>query len=226
MGTIGNHNTAQQQGASTNPFKGISSMYNAHLQHKDRVASLKQREEHFQTNSKLKAAGMLQRESHFNKRQELNRQQFNAKQDLNKQKLDLQASKHNLDITKTNHKMEMDTANFKQKQKEHEDKMGIAAANTQIKFANHKTFNDDVAGKNNTRNIHNQVMVNSFNENRKKGKIKYQESPIPKQTKQKEIKINKGRKFTPTFNTKKAKVYTLPSGTNIKGRYGNRKKGL
>ena len=59
-----------------------------------------------------------------------------------------------------------------------------------------------------------------------KGKIKYKESPIPKQTKQKEIKISKGRNFTPTFKTKQAKKYTLPSGKNIKGRYGNRKKGL
>ena len=97
---MGNHNTAQQQGESVNPFKGISSMYNAHLQHKDRVASLQQRE------------------SHFTQRQELNQQQFNAKQEVANKKLDLAASKHNLDIDKHNHKVEKDANDFNQRQKE------------------------------------------------------------------------------------------------------------
>ena len=97
---MGNHNTAQQQGESVNPFKGISSMYNAHLQHKDRVASLQQRE------------------SHFNQRQELNKEHFNAKQELAYKKLDLAADKHNLNIQQHNHKVEKDKNNFKQHQKE------------------------------------------------------------------------------------------------------------
>lgn len=223
---MGNHNTAQQQGESVNPFKGISSMYNAHLQHKDRVASLKQREEHFKTNSQLKAASMLQKESHFQQRQELNQQQFNAKQDIAKQKLDLAANKHNLDINKHNHKVEKDANDFKQRQKEWEDKMGVERAKVEIASRNSHTFEKDAAGKNITRNVHNQILANQYNDGKKKkDQVKFDKAPIPTIHKT-GPKITKGRNFTPSWKQGKVKAYKLPSGRNIKGRHGNRKKGL
>lgn len=223
---MGNHNTAQQQGESVNPFKGISSMYNAHLQHKDRVASLKQREEHFKTNSQLKAASMLQRESHFNKRQEQQQQQFNANQELKYKKLDLAASKHNLNINNYNHKVEKDANDFKQRQKEHEDKMGIERAKVEISSRNSHTFEKDAAGKNVTRNLHNQILANQYNDGKKKkDQVKVEKAPIPTIHKA-GPKITKGRNFTPTWKQGKVKAYKLPSGKNIKGRHGNRKKGL
>ena len=223
---MGNHNTAQQQGESVNPFKGISSMYNAHLQHKDRVASLKQREEHFKTNSQLKAASMLQKESHFNKRQELNQQQFNAKQELAYKKLDLAANKHNLNIQQHNHKVEKDKNEFQQHQKEWEDKMGVERAKVAISDNNSKIFEKDAAGKNATRNLHNQILANQYNDGKKKkDQVKFDKAPIPTIHKT-GPKVSKGRNFTPTWKTGTVKAYKLPSGKNIKGNHGNRKKGL
>ena len=205
---MGNHNTAQQQGESVNPFKGISSMYNAHLQHKDRVASLQQRE------------------SHFNQRQELNKEHFNAKQELAYKKLDLAANKHNLNIQQHNHKVEKDKNDFKHHQKEWEDKMGVERAKVEIASRNSHTFEKDAAGKNITRNIHNQILANQYNDGKKKkDQVKVDKSPIPTIHKT-GPKVSKGRNFTPTWKTGTVKAYKLPSGKNIKGNHGNRKKGL
>lgn len=227
---MGNHNTAQQQGESVNPFKGISSMYNAHLQHKDRVASLKQREDHFQKTFQQRAdqhkERLDQREDHFTKKQEQQQQQFNAKQDIAQKKLDLAANKHNLDINNYNHKVEKDANDFKQRQKEWEDKIGVERAKVEIASRNSHTFEKDAAGKNITRNIHNQILANQYNDGKKKkDQVKFDKAPIPTIHKT-GPKITKGRNFTPSWKQGKVKAYKLPSGRNIKGRHGNRKKGL
>lgn len=205
---MGNHNTAQQQGESVNPFKGVSSMYNAHLQHKDRIAALQQRE------------------SHFKQRQELNTEQFNAKQEVANKKLDLAANKYNLEIHKHNHKVEKDKNDFQQRQKEWEDRMGIERAKVEIASRNSHTFEKDAAGKNYTRNLHNQILANQYNDGKKKkDRVKFEKSPIPTIHKS-GPKITKGRNFTPKWKTGTLKAYKLPSGKNIKGNHGNRKKGL
>lgn len=284
MSTTGNRNTAQQQGESTNPFKGISSMYNAHLQHKDRVASLQQREDHFQKTFKQRAdqhqEKLNQREDHFTKKQEQQQQQFNATQELKNKKYDLDVNKHNLNVAKTNHKIEKDQNDFKQRQKEHEDQMGIERAKVAISDNNSKIFEKDAAGKNVTRNLHNQILANQYNDGKKKkDQVKVEKAPIPTIHRAGPT-ITKGRNFTPTWKQGKVKTYTppktkatktktttkattgkttktatktatgktaktatktakqtatktakaagpvVPSGKNIKGSHGNRKKGL
>lgn len=236
---MSNKNTAQQYGQGTDIGSLAQKFYNSHLQHADRQAALNQRINEFQTKTLWK-----------NRDYQLNE----AKHNLNRQKYNLAVDKHKLDIKKANDRNAWNTAKFNQNENHHQDKMNVAIANTQIKAANHDIFKQDVMGKNTTRNTINQIKTHMYNDyakdkvkgtKEKPNTISYQESPVPQDTNKSskfgDVKLSKQEK-APTMEKATSGVrknetvykYTDPqqlapgqvSGKNIKGTYGNKKKGL
>ena len=232
---MSNKNTAQQYGQGTDIGSLAQKFYNSHLQHKDRQAALQQRLNEFKTKTEWK-----------NRDYNLNE----AKHNLNRQKYNLAVDKHKLDVKKVNDKNEWNAAKFKQTEAHHQDKMNVAIANTQIKAGNHDIFKQDVAGKNLARNTSNQIKTNMYNDyakdkvkgtKEKANTISYEQAPVPKDADKKsnlgKVELSKQTK-APSMEKatvgvrKNETVYKYDpapgkvSGKNIKGTYGNRKKGL
>ena len=236
---MSNKNTAQQYGQGTDIGSLAQKFYNSHLQHKDRQAALQQRLNEFRTKTEWKG-----RDYQLNE----------AKHNLNRQKYNLAVDKHKLDVKKANDKNEWNTAKFNQTETHHQDKMNIASANTQIKAANHDIFKQDVAGKNLARNTSNQIKTNMYNDyakdkvkgtKEKANTISYEQAPVPKNADKNsnlgKVELSKQQKAPSMakatvgvrknetvykYNSQLTAAPGKVSSKNIKGTYGNRKKGL
>lgn len=202
-------NTAQQNGYKINPFNKVKEAW-----HRFRSGFDKR-----------------QRQKNFEAHLELQRDKFEHKQE--------QDRATNIYRDNTLHfKQEKALNDYNQKERQHADKMTIAAANTDIKARNSDIFQKDAQGKNALRNASISAKQHELSKDGYTGHLTHAEYPTStsevdrtkKLTDQVRNNVSTKHEWQsiPKETTTSATQSTIPqvSGINPKGSKGNKKKGI
>ena len=203
-----NKNTAQQNGYKINPLNKVRDLWNRFRSGSDK----RQRQKNFEAHLKLQ-------QDKFDHKKEQDRATNNYRDNT------------------LHFKQEQALNNYNQKERQHADKMTIAAANTDIKARNSDIFQKDAQGKNALRNSSISTKQYELSNAGYKGHLTHAEYPTNRsevdRTKKltDQVRNNVSTKHEWQSIPKETKTTTtapIPkvSGINPKGSKGNRPKGI